>query len=99
MKSLCMVAGLAALVACMPSFSHACQVSPGSILAKVSETYKNLNSYQFEAEKNVAVAAAGASGSQQSRLSLAVEKPDKVRLEFKDEQKEVLVVSDGSTTW
>ncbi|HEV2176652.1 MAG TPA: redoxin domain-containing protein [Terriglobia bacterium] len=99
MKTLRTVAGLALLVASVPTFSHAFQMSAGDVLARVGATYKNLQSYQFEAEEDVAAAAGGASGSQQSRLGLAVEKPDKVRLEFKDEQKDVLVVSNGSTTW
>jgi len=91
--------------------SYAGQLSLDEILKKVSETYQNLESYHFVAEQKTELAAAGsiesAGGtaysnfhkSMDSEIGLAAVKPGKVRLMVKDERREVLLVSDGETTW
>jgi outer membrane lipoprotein-sorting protein len=89
----------------------AAQLSVDEILNKVTETYRNLQSYQFVAEKRTELAAAGESRSPggtavsnfyqstEGQIELAAVKPGKVRLRVKDGKLDVLLVSDGQTTW
>jgi outer membrane lipoprotein-sorting protein len=91
--------------------SHAAQLSVDEILNKVSDTYRSLQSYQFLAEKKTELGAAGESRSPggtavsnfhqsfEAQIELAAVEPGKVRLMVKDEKLEVLLVSDGQTTW
>ena len=87
-------------------------VSVDEILAKVSETYRRLQSYQLVADISEEVAAVGdvrsADGSRatsnfhqskNSEIDFAAVNPGKVHLQVKDEKREVLLVSDGVTMW
>lgn len=90
---------------------YAAQLPVDEVLNKVSETYRNLESYQFVAEKKTELAAAGESRSpggtavsnfyqsMEGQVELAAVKPGKIRLMAKDGKLEVLLVSDGQTTW
>ena len=108
------VLGLSARISC------SAQLSVGEILAKVSETYRNLSSCRLVAESQKALASNGQQQSEgggtmvmnfhqtvTSLIDLAVS-PGKIRLVVKDQtdqpgggvaDKELLVVSDGQTTW
>ena len=87
-------------------------VSVNEILAKVSETYRSLQSYRLVADLSEEIAAVGDVRSPEggrttsnfhqstnSEVDLAALNPRKVRLQVKDERHEVLLVSDGVTTW
>jgi outer membrane lipoprotein-sorting protein len=87
-------------------------VSVNEILAKVSETYRSLQSYRLVADMSEEIAAVGDvrfpeggrttsnfHPSTNSEVDLAAVNPGKVRLQVKDERHEVFLVSDGVTTW
>lgn len=103
--------GLVLLLGLLSKCSFA-DVSVNEILAKVSETYRKLQSYQLLADISEEVAAVGDVRSPEggrtisnfhqstnSEVDLAAVNPGKVRLQLKDERREVLFVSDGVTTW
>jgi outer membrane lipoprotein-sorting protein len=96
----------------LPLLSYADQPSVDEILKKVSETYQNLQSYQFVARKTTEVSSVGsiepAGGgrvqsnfhkSTSSDIILAGVNPGKFRLEVMDEDGALLSVSDGQTKW
>ncbi len=74
-------------------------LTTGEILQKVSQTYKNLRAFQFAAEEHTEYAARGANNSRDAYYALAVVKPEKVRLTLKDPDRELIIASDGETTW
>jgi outer membrane lipoprotein-sorting protein len=103
--------GLVLLLGLLSECSFA-DMSVNEILAKVSETYRGLQSYQLVADISEAVAAIGDVRSPEggrttsnfhqstnSEVDLAAVNPGKVRLQVKDERHEILLVSDGVTTW
>jgi outer membrane lipoprotein-sorting protein len=103
--------GLVLLLGLLSECSFA-DVSVNEILAKVSETYRGLQNYQLVADISEEVAAVGDVRSPEggrttsnfhqstnSEVDLAAVNPGKVRLQVKDERREVLLVSDGVTTW
>ena len=85
--------------------------SVNEILTKVSETYRTRQSFQVTADISTEVVAVGdirsESGratsnfhqSTNSQVELATMNPGKIQLEIKDESNEVMILSDGSTTW
>src|SRR5260221_2993584 len=73
--------------------------SPPELLNQVAQTYKNLQAYQFVATQTTELLVRGAQRSGETHLALAAVKPDKYRLTLKDDSKEIIVVSDGETTW
>jgi len=103
--------GLILLSTLLSQCSYARQLSVDEILNKVSETYRNLKSYEFLAEKRTELVAAGESRSpngiavsnfhqsMEGEIELAAVEPGKARLRVKDGKLEILVVSDGQTTW
>jgi outer membrane lipoprotein-sorting protein len=106
-----LILGLILLATAFSQPSHAYQLSANQILNKVSETYQSLRSYHFVAEENAELATGGEirspSGtatsnfhkSTQTRVELAAAIPGKVRLMVKDDNLDILMVSDGQTTW
>jgi peroxiredoxin/outer membrane lipoprotein-sorting protein len=81
------------------AFCAAQNLSPDEVCRKVAETYKNLRMFQFAAQVSVEYAARGATASGETFYSLAMVRPEKVRLTVKDAQRELIIVSDGETTW
>jgi len=100
------------LAGVLPARCHADQPSVAEILTKVSETYENLHSYEFVAQKITEIAAVGsiepAQGgriqsnfhkSSTSEIVLAIVNPQKFRLDVKEGGGGLLLVSDGQTKW
>src|SRR6266852_1058131 len=77
----------------------AAPVSAPEILNQVARTYKGLRAYQFVATQTTEILTRGVQRSGETHLALAAVKPDKYRLTFKDDSKEIIVVADGETTW
>jgi peroxiredoxin/outer membrane lipoprotein-sorting protein len=76
------------------------QLSAQQIVDKVAETYSRLRSYQVEVVQDASTAAGGYSaGVSEGRYDLAFEAPGKVRLKVETSGLDLLVVSDGQTTW
>jgi len=90
------VVGCIAATACL---SAAQTLSPDAICRKVAETYKNLRTFQIAAQRTTEYATRGASASGETFYSLAEVRPDKVRLTLKENDRELIIVSDGETTW
>lgn len=96
---------LSAVVACGilcsgTAAAHPQDLSAQQILAKVAEIYRGLHDYQLEAVSSMHSSAAGYFMSLgDSQYKLAVSLPGKARLELKNSGMELLVVSDGRTTW
>jgi peroxiredoxin/outer membrane lipoprotein-sorting protein len=84
-------AGISLLLAAPPSAPE--------ILNQVAQTYKGLRAYQFVAVETTEILARGMRQSGETHLALAAVKPDKYRLTFKDDSKEIILVADGETTW
>jgi len=88
------------------------QPSVNEILEKVGDVYRGLESYQLVADVSVELAAVGDIRSPEggratsnfhqstnSEIDLAARNPGKVHLQMKDDNHELLVVSDGTTVW
>lgn len=88
------------------------QLSVNQVLEKVSELYRGLESYHLVAGMSVELVAVGDIHSPEgsrttsnfhqstnSEVDLAVLNPGKVRLQMKEDSREVLLVSDGTTIW
>jgi len=73
--------------------------SAPEILNQVSQTYKGLQAYQFVVNETTEILARGVRQAAESHIALAAVKPDKYRLTFKDDSKEIILVADGETTW
>jgi peroxiredoxin/outer membrane lipoprotein-sorting protein len=82
-------------VACL----FAAPASAPEILNQVVQTYKGLQAYQFVATETTELLVRGSQRTGETHLALAVVKPDKFRLTFKDDSKEIILVADGETTW
>jgi peroxiredoxin/outer membrane lipoprotein-sorting protein len=79
---------------------HAAEPTAGEILARVSQTYKNLGSYQIEAVRGITISSLGGAQSyRNTKISLTVVKPDKIRLVRANDQGQLVIVSNGETTW
>jgi peroxiredoxin/outer membrane lipoprotein-sorting protein len=79
---------------------RAAQLSAQQILAQVAATYSRLHDYQLDAVRTITTAAAGQVGvSSRAHYTLAVSLPGRIRLHLKEEGTDLLVVSDGTTTW
>jgi len=103
--------GVILLSAALPRPSYASQLSAEEILNQVSATYQNLRTCRFVAEENVEVAEAGEARSPsgtawsnfqkstQTQIDVAAVMPAKLRLVVKDEKLDIVLVSDGQTTW
>jgi len=70
-------------------------MTAGQILARVSDAYRGLKTYQIEATDTYTSQSAAA----QTMLLLAVDEGGKLRLERDDGQNKIVVVSNGDTTW
>src|SRR5437588_1739971 len=81
------------------SYSLSAPPPPPELLNQVAQTYKNLQAYQFVATQTTELLIRGAQRSGETHLALAAVKPDKYRLTLKDDSKEIILVSDGETTW
>jgi len=69
------------------------------ILNRTGETYRELKSCRFITLKKYELVRNSKVVMGEDRISLAMVKPGQYRLEMKDPLKEVLLVSDGETTW
>jgi peroxiredoxin/outer membrane lipoprotein-sorting protein len=93
------VTGVCALLAVLCGLVQADSLTAAAICGKVAETYKNLSMYQFTAQFHTDYAVQGAALSSESYYALAVVKPAKVRFTKKEKDRELIIVSDGETTW
>ena len=69
------------------------------LLEKVRDTYRDLKSYRFEANFLTETTAKGKQEKIEMEVSLAIVKPARVRVNIKDERKEILSISNEQTTW
>jgi peroxiredoxin/outer membrane lipoprotein-sorting protein len=90
---------LCALPALTYGLARAENPSADTICRKVAETYRNLRMYQFAAQLTIDYNLRGSSASGETHYALAMVKPDKVRLTKKEQDRELIVVGDGETTW
>jgi peroxiredoxin/outer membrane lipoprotein-sorting protein len=88
-----------ALAYCCYCAGLASAASAPEILNQVAQTYKGLQAYQFVATETSEILARGMQRRGETHLALAVVKPDKFRLTYKDDAKEIIIVADGETTW
>lgn len=79
--------------------SHAAELPAADVLKKTSEVYRNLQAYEFVVTRTYAVMTRGDVRSGESHIALAAVKPGKCRLTVKDATKEIILVTDGETTW
>src|ERR1700730_9716528 len=93
------VVRLCAPLAFISGLSYAETLSADAICRKVAETYKGLRMYQFAAQKTVEFSTHGVNANEESYYALAAVKPDKIRLTYKDRNRELLIVAAGETTW
>jgi thiol-disulfide isomerase/thioredoxin/outer membrane lipoprotein-sorting protein len=93
------VVRLCASLAILCGLAQADNLTAERICGKVSETYRNLRMYQFAAQLNTEYTFRGNSLSGETYFALAMVKPDKVRLTKKDRDKELIIVSNGETTF
>jgi outer membrane lipoprotein-sorting protein len=70
-----------------------------NILKNVSQTYNSLTSYYFEANSIVEIRSERAQMKMERPIALASVKPDKMRMEVKSPLMDMLVISNGPTTW
>jgi peroxiredoxin/outer membrane lipoprotein-sorting protein len=76
------------------------ELTAQQILGKVGETCRQLHDYQIEAVQHDLKSVAGQGvAMSEARFTLAIAAPDKVRLNFKNSRLDLLIVSDGQTTW
>lgn len=90
----CLTAGVM-----IPAVAQAADVTPASVLQKVSERYKSLRTYDIKAEEQVAVSQGGASASQTKNVRLAVGANGAFRAERIGSGDSEISVSDGKLTW
>src|SRR5579884_1161777 len=89
----------AVLLALTPGLSTAASLSADAICAKVAETYRKLAMYQFAAQLQIETFVRGATQVSETYYALAAVKPQKVRLTVKNADRELIIASDGETTW
>jgi hypothetical protein len=77
----------------------AAQMSASQVLARVSQAYGSLQSYQIVAGENVIARFGQSAASSQTKLSLAADGPGKIRLDREDDRGRLIVVSNGEATW
>ena len=90
---------MSALPAIFFGLAQADNLTPEAICGKVSETYKHLKLYRFTAQLTTDYTIHGTSLGGETHYALAMIKPDKVRLTKKERDRELIIVSDGETTW
>jgi peroxiredoxin/outer membrane lipoprotein-sorting protein len=90
---------LCALLAILCGLAQADNLSAEAICGKVSETYRHLRMCEFAAQFTTEYTFRGNSLGGETYFALAMAKPDKVRLTKKDRDKELIVVSNGETTF
>ncbi len=78
---------------------RAAELSAAEILTRVSRAYRNLRSYQIEAVRGITISLGGAQNYRSTKISLMVVKPGRIRLIREDDQGQLLIVSNGETTW
>src|SRR5260370_34684144 len=90
---------LCTLLAVISGLARAENPGAEAICRKVAETYRNLRMYQFAAQLTIDYNLRGSSASGETHYALAMVKPDKIRLTKTDQDRELIIVSDGETTW
>ncbi len=93
------IAYLIALLAVPFATAAADLAAPGEVLQKVAERYKKLETYQINAEQDIAMLRAGQSNSIQEKVLLAVGKQGMFRVEQDSGETVEIRVSDGKITW
>jgi outer membrane lipoprotein-sorting protein len=110
--SLLPASALALMCALFSQSPSAAQIRVDQILSKVSATYQDAQAYRIVVEKNITVASVGEERSLDGSraysnyhkttitgITLETSAPAKARLAVKEENQELLFVSDGQTTW
>jgi outer membrane lipoprotein-sorting protein len=71
------------------------------IIAKVAETYRNAQSYEFDVLEVLETTARGSETKKETRVHVAAVKPDKMQMEITGSMMglDSLMISNGSTTW
>lgn len=94
-----------------PHEAQAQDLSPGDLLKKVAETYREASSFKIVAEKTIELATVGESNvggnqihsnfhqSDNIQVALMASNSSKAKLLLKQEKKEIVVVSDGKVVW
>jgi outer membrane lipoprotein-sorting protein len=103
---------LALMCALFSQSSSPGQIRVDQILSKVSATYQDAQTYRIVAEKDVTVASVGEDRSLNGSraysnyhkttitgITLETSAPARARLAVKEENQELLFISDGQTTW
>jgi thiol-disulfide isomerase/thioredoxin len=75
------------------------QIDAAELLKKVSETYRNLQSYHFEGITTMEVETGGMKHKMEIPVAMAAVRPGKRRAEVKNPVMEILTLSDGQTEW
>src|SRR6266567_303068 len=87
------------LLVVISGLAYSESLSADAICRKVTETYRNLRMYQFAAQLNIDYNVRGSAAGGETHYALAMVKPDKVRLTKKEQDRELIIVSDAETTW
>src|SRR5260370_5067623 len=90
---------LCTLLAVISGLARAENPGAEAICRKVAEAYRSLRMYQFAAQLTIDYNVRGSSASGETHYALAMVKPDKVRLTKKEQDRELIIVSDGEITW
>ncbi len=77
------------------------QKEAAEIIEKVGNTYRNAQSYHFEANYIIETNTTGMQIRKETFFEIAAVKPDKMRMEIKGSMMDLdtLMISNGSTTW
>jgi cytochrome c biogenesis protein CcmG, thiol:disulfide interchange protein DsbE len=87
----------ATVVAVAPS--AAAQMTASEVLARVSQSYRGLKTYEIHATETFTNVAGRGFDVAQTKLLLAVDAGGRLRLEREDAQNTVIVVSNGDARW
>jgi peroxiredoxin/outer membrane lipoprotein-sorting protein len=79
--------------------ARAAAPSIGDILRKVGDVYSHLQSYHIVADREDTAWQAGGNSSLHSRITLDADWPGKVRMSLTGDGSNILIISDGKTTW
>ena len=87
----------AAVLALVPSASA--QMPVAQLLARVSQTYRNLRTYEIQATENFSAPTGGGFNQAQTKLLLAEDEGGKLHLERDTSNSKLVIVSNGENTW
>lgn len=87
----------ALIVSCGPGNEHSEEAE--RVLNRVSERYRNLETFEFEGELASQVIAGNQDQNKKFNVYFARKEPGSMRIEVSGDRFEMTLVSDGSTTW